>query len=104
MFTYFYRSVTSEINFVRCRNIVKTDLPNHRSRILIIPFFLFWQMVIAKLPYSLYLASTECLCKFDYLKKDNFPHLPSVLECLLKSRSWPLFSKERETPAQICEL
>lgn len=39
MFTYFYRSVTSEINFVRCRNIVKTGSPNHRFRILIILLF-----------------------------------------------------------------
>lgn len=57
-----------EVNFVRCRNIMKADSPNHRSRILTVPYFLFfWAMVIPKLPCPLYLASTECLCKFDYL-------------------------------------
>lgn len=55
-------------------------------------------MVIPKLPCSLYLASTSIY------KKDNFPHLPSVLECLLKVDLGLYFPKEREAPAQICEL
>lgn len=33
MFAYFYISVTSGIGF----DIMKVDLPNHRSRVLIVP-------------------------------------------------------------------
>lgn len=42
MFAYFYISVTSGIGF----DIMKADSPNHRSRVLNVPFFFFLVVLV----------------------------------------------------------